>query len=217
VITAPRRGFVLLSMPKCGSTSLEAALAPYHEEVPGGPFRKHFNVQKFHRFVRPGLESLGYDRSDYELVSLFREPIEWLASWWRYRQRPFLAKKRPERFTGEMSFEEFADRFLARDLGVIQFRGHPAHFVSVGDSPQIGMDRIFALDRPEAWVPWFSERVGAPLEIERLNRSRSRSVPELSAGMRARLEEFFTAEYDILERLAPTGAWEPPPGYVPAG
>ncbi len=202
-------------MPKCGSTSLETALAPYHEEVPGGPFRKHFNVQKFHRFVRPRIETLGFDRADYELVSLFREPIEWLASWWRYRQRPFLAKKRPERFTGEMSFEEFAEHFLARDFGVIQFRGHPAHFVSVGESSQIGMDRIFALDRPEAWVPWFSERVGAPLEIEKLNRSRFRSAPELSTGMRARLEEFFVAEYDILDHLAPTGAWEPN-GYVPA-
>lgn len=204
-------------MPKCGSTSLEAALAPYHEEVSGGPFRKHFNVQKFNRFVRPGLESMGFERSDYELVSLFREPIEWLVSWWRYRQRPFVAKKHPERFTGNMSFEEFADRFLARDFGVIQFRAYPAHFVSVGDSRMIGVDRIFALDRPEAWLSWFSERVGAPLEIETLNRSRVRTTPELSAGMRSRLEEFFAADYEILEHLAPTGSWEPPPGYVPAG
>jgi hypothetical protein len=203
-------------MPKCGSTSLEAALAPYHEEVPGGPFPKHFNVQKFDRFVQPGLESQGFDRDDYEVVSLFREPVEWLASWWRYRQRPSLARKRPERFTGGMSFEEFADRFLARDFGVIQFRGHPAHFVSAA-SGEVGVDRIFALDRPEAWVPWLSERVGTPLRIESMNRSRSLSVPELSAGMRARLEEFFTAERDIEERLAPSGEWEPPPGYVPGG
>lgn len=202
-------------MPKCGSTSLEAALAPYEEAVPGGPFAKHFNVRKFRRFVQPGLAGLGFDRADYELVSLFREPIEWLASWWRYRQRPFLAKKRPERFTGETTFEEYADRFLARDFDVIQFRGHPAHFVSVGSSPEIGVDRLFALDRPDAWLPWFSERVGAPLEIQTLNVSRSRSAPKLSASMRARLEDFFAAEYDILDRLAPTGEWVPPPGYLP--
>ena len=202
-------------MPKCGSTSLEAALEPYAEEVPGGPFRKHFNVQKFRRFVEPGLETMGFDRADYELISLFREPIEWLASWWRYRQRPFLAKKRPERYTGERTFEEFADRFLARDFDAIQFRGHPAHFVSVGHSPEVGLDRIFALDRPEAWVPWFSERVGASLEIQSLNVSRSRRAPELSAAMRARLEEFFSAEYDILDRLEPRGEWVPPRGYVP--
>ena len=203
---------MLLSLAKCGSTSVEAALAPYHEEVPGGPFRKHANVRRFDRFVQPGLESQGFDRNDYEVVSLFREPVEWLASWWRYRQRPFLAKKRPERFTGGMSFEEFADRFLARDPGVI--RGHPAHFVSAA-SGEVGVDRIFALDRPEVWVPWFSERVGAPLEIGTLNRSRLRSVPELSAGMRDRLEEFFAAERDIQERLVPRGEWKPPPGYVP--
>ena len=41
----PRHGFVLLAMPKCASTSLESALAPYADLVIDRP---------------PGLKHLGY-------------------------------------------------------------------------------------------------------------------------------------------------------------
>lgn len=81
--------------------------------------------------------------------------------------------------------------------------------------PKCGSTSLEGALEPYARVPWFSERVGALLDLRTLNVFRSRSAPELSAGMRARLEEFFAAEYDILDRRAPTGEWLPPPGYVP--
>lgn len=215
MIAAPRHGFVLLSIPKCASTSLEKALAPYAEPLAGKRPGKHHNVVTFGKRVEPRLRAAGFARGDYELVSMFRDPVAWLASWWRYRQRPFAARQRPGRFTGDVSFEEFAWLFVEEDRRATGIRGRPTRFLAADESGRLGIDRIFAVDRPEVWEPWFSERVGTPLDVGVVNRSPDTVAPELSSAIRSRLEAYFAPEYDVLEHLRATGEWQPPPGYRP--
>ena len=57
------------------------------------PKLKHINCAQFHELMVPVLRKGGYHRKDYEVVSLFREPVEWLESWWRYRKRPALSEE----------------------------------------------------------------------------------------------------------------------------
>ena len=219
MLALPAHGFVMLSMPKCASTALEEVLAPRAEIVFKHNARlKHINCRAFYGTVGPTLRLAGYPRSQYELVCLFREPISWLESWWRYRQAPRLARRAdPAKFSGNLTFDEYAQRYLDGDSSGAVVRGRPARFVSMkGEGYQVGMNRIFALEAPEAWQGWLQEKFGGELEFPTANRSRVQTPPELSASLRRRLEEHFTPEYDIYEHLRPTGMWVPPRRY-PAG
>lgn len=217
MIGLPAHGFVLLSMPKCASTSLVHALQGRAELVLRvNPRLKHMNCRSFHSLMVPVLANGGYQRDDYELVSLFREPLAWIESWWRYRQRPALAKEDPSKFTGEISFEEFVGRYVDNDPRPGTLRGRPANFIALSPQLDIGVDRLFALERPEVWRAWIDSKVPGALEDQAdKNRSTVRPEPELSSTMRARLDEFFAPEYAIYEELRATGEWAPPRGYVP--
>ena len=74
------------------------------------PF-KHTRYAQFQRFLQPWLESKGFSRESYEVVCVVREPVDWLASWWRYRSREELAdpsKRNHRNYAGHLSFEQFA-------------------------------------------------------------------------------------------------------------
>jgi hypothetical protein len=216
MIGLPAHGFVLLSMPKCASTSLVRSLQGRAELLLRiNPRLKHMNCRSFHNVMAPVLASAGYDRDSYELVSLYREPTAWVESWWRYRQRPALAKEDSSKFTGDLSFEEFVGRYVDADPRPGTLRGRPARFISLSDRLDIGVDRLFALEQPEVWQRWINEKVPGGVDIQVDNRSKVRSEPELSRTMRARLDEFFAPEYAIYEELRATGEWAPPRGYVP--
>lgn len=222
MLALPVHGFVVLSAPKCASTALENALAPRAEIVlRHHPRLKHVNVRAFGRLVEPLLAAAGYDRPDYEVVTLFRDPVDWLHSWWRYRQGPRL--RRPggpvdqrrarqglppgsPRYTGDLPFAEFAAAYVegrGREVGV---RGRPVRFV-LDRGGAIGVDRIFAYERSDVWQGWFRDRVGADLEFPSSNRSRVRAPLELDDELRARLEEFFAPEYELRTHLVEDGQW----------
>ena len=115
MLALPAHGFVMLSLPKCASTSMVKAVAGQAEMVLRiNPKLKHINCAQFHELMVPVLRKGGYQRKDYEVVSLFREPVEWLESWWRYRKRPALDEENSQRFTGDQTFEEFTIDYVER-------------------------------------------------------------------------------------------------------
>ncbi|HEY0641875.1 MAG TPA: hypothetical protein VGD39_00540 [Nocardioides sp.] len=196
----PGHDFVLLALPKTASTSLERTLSPYATEVVGSPpGRKHLPARGFVHTKAHELAEQGHPRESYELVTMFREPIAWLESWWRYR-----AREDARQSTADMTFEDFARRYLAGDDDAPVPKGRPAKFIHAQGA--VAVDRVFSVERPDVWSAWFSERVGAPLEFERRNAS-SAERGELEPATRRALEEHFVPEYDVWRRLADTGEW----------
>ena len=195
------QGFVLLALPKTASTSLERTLAPYATEVVGGsPARKHMPARGFLLTMAPELAEQGHPRESYELVTMFREPIAWLESWWRYR-----ARDASRHSTAQLSFEGFARSYLAKDDAAPTPNGRPARFLNARGV--VAVDRIFSVERPDVWSAWFSERVGAPLEFERRNASATGVRGELGEETTAALRRHFTPEYDVWRRTLDTGEW----------
>ncbi|MBF4162087.1 sulfotransferase family protein [Nocardioides acrostichi] len=214
MMALPAHGFVMLSMPKCASTTLVTTLKGEAEILMRiNPKLKHMNCRTFTNKMAPVLANAGYRRADYELVTLFREPVAWLESWWRYRQRPALKDKADGKWTGDTSFEEFAiDHVEGRPGGI---SGREARFVSLDDSFTIGVDRIFALERPDAWQGYIDRALGREVEMVTKNWSTSRAEPELTEATRARLREHYAPEYDIWQQLlSHDGEWAVPSGYV---
>jgi len=204
VLAFPERGFVLLFLPKTASTTLERALAPYASQtVRTAPGVKHVGVRGFERRIAPQLAAMGHGRDSYEVVTMFREPLAWLESWWRYRARTELAARRPERSTTEISFEDYALSYVAHDGRLPIPKGRPGRFITVDGI--IGVDRIFAVERPEVWQTWFSDRLGRDLDFGRLNASTAPVHGELSDETEAALRAYLSPEYDVWHRLVPTG------------
>lgn len=221
MLALPAHGFVVLSAPKCASTALEEALAPHAELVlRHHPRLKHMNARSFSHKVEPLLGSVGYERGDYELVTLFRDPIDWLHSWWRYRQGPRLRQRDgrvdqrrrrqglapTRRWTGDIGFEDFATAYVDGDPAEWVVKGRPVRFVLVHGGV-VGVDRLFAFERPDVWQEWFRSQLGGKVEFPATNRSRVQQPLELGPALRARLEEHFAPEYELRERLLATGEW----------
>lgn len=215
VIALPAHGFVMLSMPKCASTTLVTTLKGHAEILMRvNPRLKHMNCRTFtHRMV-PVLQGAGYERSDYELVTLFREPVSWLESWWRYRQRPALKDKADGKWTGETSFDDFVAAHIDGAPGGIT--GRQARFVALDDDLTVGVDRIFALEAADVWQSWIAQRLGQQVDLVTKNWSTSTATAALSDTMRTRLLEHYAPEYDIYEQLRSAGgSWAVPSGYRP--
>jgi len=197
----PQHGFVWLSMPKCASTAVEAVLEPHARVVLRGPL-KHTNLRGFESRVEPVME-MQWSRSAYETVCLFREPVSWLESWWRYRSRDEL--RGSPKWTGDESFASWLGRYIAEDPSLLGL-DRQARFVSSEDFV-LGVDRVFRYESPQVWQGWLSERMRRPLDFPQRNVSVSRSE-ELDPGLRREAQAYLAPEYEIYERLG-QGAWQP--------
>jgi len=200
VLLAPSKGFVLLAPTKTGSTSVEAAFFTHSQIIlQSPPSFKHTTYAGFQRFLQPYLASGGFPRESYEVVCAFREPVDWLSSWWRYRSREQLANPKNPRhrnYTGDISFEQFARAYMD---GSEQFAkvGRLSRFVS----PRPGepeVDRIFRYDRLDLLIDFLCEKVGEKVEVGSANASPHRSY-SLSEECELELREFFAPEYRIYE------------------
>ena len=201
MLIAPSNGFVFLATTKTGSTAIEGAFRPYAQLVTrSSPTFKHTKYAKFQRFLRPYLASQGFPRDSYEVVCAFREPVDWLASWWRYRSREELADPalpKHSNYAGHVSFEQFVRAYMDGEEQFAQV-GRQAEFVRARrGQPQV--DRIFRYDRLDLLVDFLCEKVGEEVEVGIENVSPKRSF-SLSEGCEHELHTFFAPEYRIYEQ-----------------
>jgi hypothetical protein len=201
VLLAPGKGFVFLALTKSGSTSIETAFMTHSQMIlRKPPSIKHTPYAEFQRFLQPFLNSRGFPRESYEVVCAFREPIDWLSSWWRYRSREKLANPtdpKHRNYTGGASFEHFARAYMEGSERFAKV-GRPSRFVRPCPG-EAEVDRIFRYDRLDLLVDFLCEKVGEEVEVGSANTSPERSF-SLSEECEIELREFFAPEYCIYER-----------------
>lgn len=201
MLVAPSKGFVFLAMPKAGSTSVEQAFRNYSEmTLQRNPSFKHTRYAAFQRYLQPFLASKGFPRESYEVVCTFREPIDWLSSWWRYRSREEISDPSSpahRNYVGDISFEEFARAYID---GSEQFAkvGRQSNFVQPRDG-QPAVDRIFRHDRMDLLVEYLCEKVGQQVELGTSNVSPEREL-SLSGDVKGELLAFLELECRIYEQ-----------------
>ncbi|MCY7394713.1 MAG: sulfotransferase family 2 domain-containing protein [Nocardioides sp.] len=186
-------GFVLLSMPKTGSTALQGHFGRHAQVVVRNPpGMKHMTASTFEQMFTPWFERLGFPRTSYETTCLVRHPVDRARSWWRYRSRPELAGKR--NYTGAMSFDEFAARLVDGRVAL----GTAHNFVSDATGSVI-VDRVYRHESLTQASAWMAGRLGiAAPELAGVNTSPEREGT-LSAGVRSRLEQHLAADLVIYE------------------
>jgi hypothetical protein len=197
MLLAPSHEFVYLAIPKTGTSSIETAFRPYAQVAPQGiPAIKHTRYVEFQRFLQPFLAAKGFPRESYEVVCAFREPIDWLSSFWRWRSRGKLAEPsspRHHRYTGNISFEQFARACMESNNG----EERQSKFVRARRG-QAEVDRIFRYDRIDLLVDFLCKKIGEDVEVGIKNVSPERSF-SLSEECKSELREFLRPEYRIYQ------------------
>lgn len=185
-----------LSVPKTGTTAYEAALRDYADLVISEPpMLKHAPVYRYNRFVRPMF--LKVCDTELEVMAVMREPISWLGSWWRYRQRPFMQGK-PNSTEG-ISFDDFVLAYM---------KGKKPAFADVGSQFKFlesqpngtGVTHLFRYEEQDRLQTFLTERLGVEFELERANVSPALPV-NLSADVEQRFRRKFAEEFDLYDSI----------------
>lgn len=180
-----------LSVPKTGTTAYEAALAPRADMVISEPpMLKHAPVYRYNRFIRPMFVNVC--NRELEVMAVMREPISWLGSWYRYRQRPFMAGK--PNSTEAISFDDFVLAYM---------KGKRPGFADVGSQLKflerqpngIGVTHLFRYEDQARLQRFLSDRLGMDLSLQRMNVSPQIELtldPEVEGKFRRKFADEFT-------------------------
>ena len=192
-----RENLVFLSVPKTGTTAYHSALKDRADIVISDPpLLKHAPVYRYNRFLRPMFVQV-CDR-DPDLIAVMREPVSWLGSWYRYRQRPFM-KGKPNA-THDVSFDDFVDAYT---------RGQRPGFANVGSQVKFlerrengcGVTHLFRYEAPAQLDAFLEERLGQKIETQRENVSPSLELA-LSSKTEAKLRRKCAEEFALYDSIA---------------
>lgn len=187
-----KQRLVLLSVPKTGSSALETALADSASmAVLDPPELKHAPIYRYNRFFRPMFERMGAERMD--ILAVVREPIDWLGSWYRYRQRDFLAG-RPESTRG-MDFDAFCRAYASGDRPAFADVGSQAKFVEPRPNG-VAVTHLFRYEAMDAVTAFLAERLEHEILLPRTNVS-PRAPLALSPDTEARLRRHCAADFEV--------------------
>ncbi|MEM7211529.1 MAG: gamma-glutamyl kinase [Pseudomonadota bacterium] len=160
------------------------------------PSAKHTPLRKYERHLKRYLEGLA--GGPMETVCLFREPVDWLNSWWRYRSRDDIPK--PANSTRELDFDSFVQRYLD-DATPPANLGRQSRFIS-GSDGNPGVDHLFRYERLNDLLVFVAARMKTVVSLEHLNVSPTAHRNDtLSACTRTRLQEELATDFEIYESL----------------
>ncbi len=195
---------IFLAVPKTGSTAFETTLAPLASmAVTAPPDLKHAPVFRYNRFFRPMIER--FVSPEVDIVAVMREPVSWLSSWYRYRQRPAAAGQRTS--THGMSFDDFVSAYCLGDQPAFAKVGSQAKFLE----PQRNGTRVTHLFRYEdqpGLIGFLEGRLNTCLEMPSLNCSPDRSTP-LSAATESLLRRKFADDFILWQGIGAGGRYRP--------
>ncbi|WP_299547283.1 gamma-glutamyl kinase [uncultured Tateyamaria sp.] len=188
-----------LATPKTGTSAYETALAPHADLVISEPpALKHAPVYRYNRFIRPMF--LNVCEVELDVMAVMREPISWLGSWWRYRQRPFMEGN--PNATHDISFDNFVLAYM---------KGRKPEFADVGSQYKFlerqpngtGVTHLFRYEDQERLQSFLSERLGVTFELGQENVSPTREL-ELSSDVEKRFRRKFAEEFALYESIPAT-------------
>ncbi|MGC3937196.1 gamma-glutamyl kinase [Roseobacter sp. EG26] len=191
---------VFLSIPKTGTTAYEKAYSVVADHVISNPpALKHAPLYRYNRFIRPMYEKVC--GTELQVMAVVREPISWLGSWYRYRQRPSM--RGDPKATFDVSFDEFVMAYS---------KGKPPPFADVGSqarflAPQANGTRVtylFAYENQALIQAFLKDRVGVLPDIGRENTSPEMAL-SLSKEVEDRLRRKCAAEFELYDSVRPKG------------
>lgn len=203
MIILPNKGLAFISVTKCGSTSVEAAMQEYKGIFIGGTTGlKHTKYRHIEEFVLPFLDTKKIKRPHFFAVT--REPADRLMSWYKFRQRDQLANaptdsKKKLNFIHGISFEEFAEAVLTREKGPMFSVDTQRSFVEDANG-DVKVDTLIRLESLNVIFPKLLRKfkIRPPESFERKNISPKDKESEISDELRDRINKSSRFKQDFL-------------------
>jgi len=182
---------VFLAVPKTGSTAYQTALRDRADIIVSDPPElKHAPVYRYNRFFRPMFDKVC--DAQMETIAVMREPVSWLGSWYRYRQRPFM-KGKPNSTHG-ISFDDFVQAYL---------KGSKPGYANVGSQFKFleprpngtAVTHLFRYEDPDRLDAFLERRLATNLTLSRENVSPEMDLnlsPETERKYRRKCADEFT-------------------------
>ncbi|MCC1491823.1 gamma-glutamyl kinase [Cognatishimia sp. F0-27] len=190
----PQR-LVFLAVPKTGTTAYAAALAPHASMViTGPPTLKHAPLYRYNRFFRPMFDKIGGD--SLELLAVIREPIDWLRSWYRYRQRS--AVRGTPNSTEHLSFEQFCGAYLEEERPAFADVGAQAKFLEPRPNG-VCVNTLYRYENQVALQDFLRSRLGVDVSIP-VHNPPCQECPALSPSMQTKLKRHLAEDYALWHR-----------------
>lgn len=192
VFTRPK--LVLLSVPKTGTTALEAAFENDADLVlRNPPHLKHLSLRGWQNRLAPLFEEKG---NRFRTVAVVRDPVDRLRSWYRYRHRDDLIG-RPASTRG-LSFEEFVAEVMRPGERARYARiGTQSDFLA-GKDGRVGADLIYRYEDLADLTAMLGQTLNHEVTLKRLNSSPPVDAP-LSTETEAALRAHLAADCELYE------------------
>lgn len=155
---------VILATPKTGSTAIEVALESLASmSVDRPPVLKHTPAYRYERFLKPYLERSAGE--SFTVVALMREPLAWLGSWYRFRQRDDIADT--PQSTRHLDFGGFLEGYMSVPRPEYADIGSQAKFLS--GQKGLGVDQLFRYEDIGTFLTFLEDRLDCVIELPVLN------------------------------------------------
>ena len=185
---------MFLAVPKTGTTAIEGALAPKAALVlREPPVLKHATVQRYKRILQPMMDIT--KEPEFETVAVVRDPVDWLGSWFRYRNRDDLLG-RPNSTRGR-TFDEFVSAYMADPQPGFAAVGSQAKFLLAPDGT-IGVTHLYRYEARPKLLRFLEQRLSTTIALNRLNVSPPADVT-LSPATAAAVRQTCAAEFAVWE------------------
>lgn len=199
-----RFGFIVLSMPKCASSSLQQALTPVCD-VRFKDHMKHVDYAFVETWVLPMLRARRAPAPFApRIFCLMREPVDWLYSWYRYSWdatgQPVAAAGTPSSRQAYPSFAAFLDAYFSprppRVGGVLR----QTDFLRGRDGAP-GPVEVFRFEDHARLVATLEGLCGQALDLKVTNKSRPRRDADLAGIDLLALRRRLASEYAVYEAI----------------
>jgi hypothetical protein len=187
---------VFFATPKTASTSIETTLGNLCEiRLSRHPSVKHTPYRKYKRLLEPFVSTIIDPLPDR--IAAFREPVDWLGSWYRYRSRQELIGT--SNSTHDVTFDQFIESYLQDKPPAYARVGSQAKFVSDKDGT-MGMTHLFRYDRLGTMVSFLEERLKKQINLPRTNVSPKTEL-SISPDLLKELQKTCARDFEIYDTI----------------
>ncbi|WP_298256420.1 gamma-glutamyl kinase [uncultured Litoreibacter sp.] len=191
-----RERLAFLAVPKTGTSALERALGSKASAIfRDPPGIKHTNARRFESKYRKL-----FDHKDYppiETMAVMREPVEWLGSWYRYRQRPALSGH--VNSTEGVSFDSFVESYLKPNQPPYANVGSQARFVT-DNGGNLLVNHLFSYEDLPIATGFLERRLNCSISLKPVNESPKREI-NLSKELEQEFHRIYALDFEIYKAL----------------
>lgn len=188
---------VLLSVPKTGTSAYQEALQTRADlAITNPPELKHAPLYRYNRWIRPMFERVC--NTELEVAAVMREPVSWLGSWYRFRQRPFMDGKANS--TKGISFDDFVRGYCKGQQPGYANVGSQAKFLETQKNG-CRVSHLFRYEDQTSIQSFLKERLNVTFDLQRRNVSPAMELslsPDIEALYRRKKPDEFEL-YDSIQ------------------